>query len=254
MNSITPIAAAIGSVTVSRSRTVNLGNYENEQIFASVTVQVGSDQDYQSVYQSALDFVDQNIEAEVEKLKGKSINKTAKNRPEPKATKQETVKETVDETEEVQEDTSEETTDSTEQADIKDVRAALKSIKDEFGNDAYRSILKDQFGYTAVGKIEEENHNAIIEACNTYRAEQQDTPADDDIDEADDIDEDLDDDLDSEEETETSVTEDDVKAALKQYNADNGAGSHKEILKKFGAAKLSDLKESDYAKVIAETI
>lgn len=241
---INAIAAAIGNVTVSRSRTVNLGNYENEQVFVSVTVPVASGQDYNSVYEEAMSFVEERLSEEVQKLGDKSINKVAKNRVASESKSEEKVEQKT-ETKPTQK------TESKKEESISDVRSALKSIKDEFGNDAYKSILSG-FGYKAVSSIEEEQHNAIIEACDAYRSEQADVPSDED----EGLDEDvgLDEDEGLDDEQETAVTEEDVKNALKQYNAENGTGAHKEILAKFNVTKVSDLKASQYAKVIAECI
>ena len=248
-NNITPIAAAVASITVSRSRTVNLGNYENEQIFVSATIPVTSD--FDSAYNELNTYVQEKVDAEVALLQDKSVNKVAKARSASKPAEEveevAEVKKPI--AEEVNDDEIEEAeTSDDDQADIGEVKTALKSIKDEFGNDAYKGIMKE-FGYSAIAKIEEDQHNALIAACDAYRAEQADTPADDDLDGDDDLDDD--DDLDK---AETSVTEDDVKDALREYIAENGKGSHREILKKFGAAKVSDIKLADYANVIAECV
>lgn len=254
---ITPIAAAIGNVTVSRSRTVNLGNYENEQAFVSVTVPVASGQDYDAVYSEALAFVNAKLEEEVAEITGRSVNKVAKARP----AKKEAVEEKAETTEEQPVASAGASTEKA--APMSEVRKHLKEVKDEFGNEAYREILME-FGCKAVKDIQEDDHNAIIEKCKAKMSETEeveepeeelteessDVPEDDGAEESDD-DLDGDDDLGEEE---SSVTKEDVTAALKEYNAENGAKSHLKVLKKFGVTKVAELKESDYAKVIAECL
>lgn len=240
---ITPVAHAVGAiVSVSRSRTVNLGNYESETVNITVAVPVAAGQDYDSVYNEALTFVTERLDAQVDEIVGRSANKQTKKRPARKEVVEEA--EVADPSKE--ELLNEEVVDDVEEAGeeiplIADVKAALKEVKNEHGNDAYKGILKE-FGYTAVNKIEEENHAAIIAACNEYEPE----VADDE--------DDLDDDLDGDSAEESTVTKDDVTAALKEYNAEHGKGSHLKVLAKFNAKKISDLDESDYAKVIAETV
>ena len=49
-----------------------------------------------------------------------------------------------------------------------------------------------------------------------------------------------------------TFTLDEVRAALQQFAADKGVPAGIELLKKFGAGRISELKEDDYASFIAE--
>lgn len=57
----------------------------------------------------------------------------------------------------------------------------------------------------------------------------------------------------SEEVSPTKPTQDDVRSRLRAYASENGADKAKAILAQFKAAKISDLKESDFPKVIEAT-
>lgn len=242
---ITPIAAAVGNVTVSRSRTVNLGNYENEQVFVSVTVPVTNETDYQTAYGEALAFVKEKLEEEIAEATERSVNKVAKARP---AKKEEKVEEAeVSETEETP--VASGTTSTEKQAPASDVRKNLKEVKDTLGNDEYKSVMM-KFGVKAVKDIDPDTHNEMIAECQSRLAKA--AEAEEEIEEE--IEDDIDDDLDESEEEETSVTKEDVTTALKEYNADHGPKSHLKILEKFGVTKVAELKESNYAKVIAECL
>ena len=242
--SINTLAAAIGSVTVSRSRTVNLGNYEKEDIFVSTTVPVYGD--YQAAYNEAMAFVEAQLESEVEKVTGKSINSVTKKRKalETKAAEKATATTTEAEAEEVEEEVEEEVNNAPK-VKTADVRAALKKVKDELSNETYKGILSE-FGVKAFSALDESKYAEVIAACEKAHriaeAEEEGT-----------LDGDTDD-LDGEEEIESSITLADFKAALKEYNAENGAGSHKQVLADAGYAGINDVPASKYADIIADLV
>lgn len=246
MSQITPIAAAIGQVTIRRSRTVNLGNYESETVDISVTVPTTGD--YQATYNEALLFVEENLQVEVAKLGGKSINKVATKRIEKETAVQEA--EVAEET--VQEQVKEPVADKPK-VKQQDVRAALKQVKDELGNDIYKGVLS-KFGVKSFGAISEDDYFDVIEHCKGLMVEESfdgtvTNGLGDDL--GDDLGDGLGDDLDVET---VAITLDEFKQALKQYNADNGAGSHKAILSDAGYKSVGEVPEGKYAELMAKLI
>lgn len=257
MLNITPIAQAVGSVTVSRSRKVNLGNYESEDVFVSVTVPVSAD--YLSTYNEAMAFVEQQLDAEVEQLTGKSVNRVTKARAASEPKKAETKVETKEEVEaEEQTETKVVATKSAPKVKQIDVRAALKDIKDNIGNEEYKGVLA-KFGVKSFGALKEENYAAVIEACEEVKQkvaqadeveEEDESLEEEHITQEDDLDSD-DDDLET---AQPAITLEEFKSALREYNATNGKGAHKEILAKFEYASINEIPEGRYAEIVAEMV
>lgn len=247
---ITPVAAVVGSVTMSRGRKVNLGNYESEDVFLSVTLPVHTGEDYQSVYDQAVAFVQENIEAEVASLGSKSINKVAAKR----ITKETTAETKVEEkskpvkTEaEVETEVESEAPNVTEKVKQSDVRQALKDVKDNIGNAEYKAVLAE-FDVKAFTTLSEDDYSAVLQACQKLLAEAEEEVVEEVVEETVAEDDDLDD-----ENTEV-ITLDEFKAACKQYNADNGAGSHKAVLSSAGYTTVNEVPATEYASLMAEMI
>lgn len=120
------------------------------------------------------------------------------------------------------------------------VEAALLEVKNKFGADAAKQIIKDVAGVARVKGIPEDKYQDVIDACEAKMAEieQDDTEADTDADNT---------------VTETEITLDDVKAAAKEFGRQSQAhlAKAKEIIKEVGKAdKIADVEPKYYAALI----
>lgn len=120
------------------------------------------------------------------------------------------------------------------------VEAALLEVKNKFGADAAKQIIKDVAGVARVKGIPEDKYQEVIDACEAKMAEieQDDTEADTDADDT---------------VTETEITLDDVKAAAKEFGRQSQAhlAKAKEIIKEVGKAdKIADVEPKYYADLI----
>lgn len=116
------------------------------------------------------------------------------------------------------------------------VEAALLEVKNTFGADAAKQIIKDVAGVARVKGIPEDKYQDVIDACEAKMAEieQADTDAADTA-------------------TETEITLDDVKAAAKEFGRQSQAhlAKAKEIIKEVGKAdKIADVEPKYYAALI----
>ena len=116
------------------------------------------------------------------------------------------------------------------------VEAALLEVKNTFGADAAKQIIKDVAGVARVKGIPEDKYQDVIDACEAKMAEieQADTDAADTV-------------------TETEITLDDVKAAAKEFGRQSQAhlAKAKEIIKEVGKAdKIADVEPKYYAALI----
>lgn len=116
------------------------------------------------------------------------------------------------------------------------VEAALLEVKNTFGADAAKQIIKDVAGVARVKGIPEDKYQDVIDACDAKMAEieQADTDAADTA-------------------TETEITLDDVKAAAKEFGRQSQAhlAKAKEIIKEVGKAdKIADVEPKYYAALI----
>lgn len=120
------------------------------------------------------------------------------------------------------------------------VEAALLEVKNTFGADAAKQIIKDVAGVARVKGIPEDKYQEVIDACDAKMAEieQDDTEADTDA---------------ANTVTETEITLDDVKAAAKEFGRQSQAhlAKAKEIIKEVGKAdKIADVEPKYYAALI----
>lgn len=120
------------------------------------------------------------------------------------------------------------------------VEAALLEVKNKFGADAAKQIIKDVAGVARVKGIPEDKYQDVIDACEAKMAEieQDDTEADTDA---------------ANTVTETEITLDDVKAAAKEFGRQSQAhlAKAKEIIKEVGKAdKIADVEPKYYAALI----
>lgn len=116
------------------------------------------------------------------------------------------------------------------------VEAALLEVKNTFGADAAKQIIKDVAGVARVKGIPEDKYQDVIDACEA----KMDEPKQTDADAADTV-------------TETEITLDDVKAAAKEFGRQSQAhlAKAKEIIKEVGKAdKIADVELKYYAALI----
>lgn len=118
------------------------------------------------------------------------------------------------------------------------VEAALLEVKNKFGADAAKQIIKDIAGVARVKGIPEDKYQEVIDACeakmnepeqDNVEAEQGDTV------------------------TESEITIDDVKAVAKEFGKQSQAhlAKAKEIIKEVGKAdKIADVAPENYAALI----
>lgn len=120
------------------------------------------------------------------------------------------------------------------------VEAALLEVKNKFGADAAKQIIKDIAGVARVKGIPEDKYQDVIDACEAKMDEPKQGDAETDADAADTV-------------TETEITLDDVKAAAKEFGRQSQAhlAKAKEIIKEVGKAdKISDVEPKYYAALI----
>lgn len=120
------------------------------------------------------------------------------------------------------------------------VEAALLEVKNTFGADAAKQIIKDVAGVARVKGIPEDKYQDVIDACDAKMAEIEQGDAETDADAADTV-------------TETEITLDDVKAAAKEFGRQSQAhlAKAKEIIKEAGKAdKIADVEPKYYAALI----
>lgn len=120
------------------------------------------------------------------------------------------------------------------------VEAALLEVKNTFGADAAKQIIKDVAGVARVKGIPEDKYQEVIDACEAKMAEIEQGDAETDADVADTV-------------TETEITLDDVKAAAKEFGRQSRAhlAKAKEIIKEVGKAdKIADVEPKYYAALI----
>lgn len=120
------------------------------------------------------------------------------------------------------------------------VEAALLEVKNTFGADAAKQIIKDVAGVARVKGIPEDKYQDVIDACEAKMDEPKQGDAETDADAADTV-------------TETEITLDDVKAAAKEFGRQSQAhlAKAKEIIKEVGKAdKIADVEPKYYAALI----
>lgn len=120
------------------------------------------------------------------------------------------------------------------------VEAALLEVKNTFGADAAKQIIKDVAGVARVKGIPEDKYQDVIDACEAKMDEPKQGDAETDADAADTV-------------TETEITLDDVKAAAKEFGRQSQAHltKAKEIIKEVGKAdKIADVEPKYYAALI----
>lgn len=120
------------------------------------------------------------------------------------------------------------------------VEAALLEVKNTFGADAAKQIIKDVAGVARVKGIPEDKYQDVIDACDAKMAEIEQDDTETDADAADTV-------------TETEITLDDVKAAAKEFGRQSQAhlAKAKEIIKEMGKAdKIADVEPKYYAALI----
>lgn len=120
------------------------------------------------------------------------------------------------------------------------VEAALLEVKNKFGADAAKQIIKDVAGVARVKGIPEDKYQDVIDACEAKMDEPKQDDAETDADAADTV-------------TETEITLDDVKAAAKEFGRQSQAhlAKAKEIIKEVGKAdKIADVEPKYYAALI----
>lgn len=120
------------------------------------------------------------------------------------------------------------------------VEAALLEVKNKFGSDAAKQIIKDVAGVARVKGIPEDKYQDVIDACEAKMDEPKQGDAETDADAADTV-------------TETEITLDDVKAAAKEFGRQSQAhlAKAKEIIKEVGKAdKIADVEPKYYAALI----
>jgi archaellum component FlaD/FlaE len=166
------------SVTCSQSRTINMGNYENVNVFVSTTfesVEAGSEE---ALYDKALAFVESKVDERAAAISKGSLNKVTKNKSEakkeektdekvetktkakaskaakPKAKKQ---VEEEDESEVVEIDESDLTLDH--------VRQALRDYAKEHGKLAAKELMQQVAKAKKMDDIPEDKFSAVILAC-----------------------------------------------------------------------------------------
>nr|DAP77699.1 MAG TPA: nucleoporin [Caudoviricetes sp.] len=120
------------------------------------------------------------------------------------------------------------------------VEAALLEVKNKFGADAAKQIIKDVAGVARVKGIPEDKYQDVIDACEAKMDEPKQGDAETDADAADTV-------------TETEITLDDVKAAAKEFGRQSQAhlAKAKEIIKEVGKAdKIADVEPKYYAALV----
>lgn len=120
------------------------------------------------------------------------------------------------------------------------VEAALLEVKNTFGADAAKQIIKDVAGVARVKGIPEDKYQDVIDACEAKMDEPKQGDAETDADAADTA-------------TETEITLDDVKASAKEFGRQSQAhlAKAKEIIKEVGKAdKIADVEPKYYAALI----
>ena len=116
----------------------------------------------------------------------------------------------------------------------------LVEVKNTFGADAAKQIIKDVAGVARVKGIPEDKYQDVIDACEAKMDEPKQGDAETDADAADTV-------------TETEITLDDVKAAAKEFGRQSQAhlAKAKEIIKEVGKAdKIADVEPKYYAALI----
>ena len=116
----------------------------------------------------------------------------------------------------------------------------LLEVKNTFGADAAKQIIKDVAGVARVKGIPEDKYQDVIDACEAKMDEPKQGDAETDADAADTV-------------TETEITLDDVKAAAKEFGRQSQAhlAKAKEIIKEVGKAdKIADVEPKYYAALI----
>lgn len=124
------------------------------------------------------------------------------------------------------------------------VEAALLEVKNTFGADAAKQIIKDVAGVARVKGIPEDKYQDVIDACDAKMDEPKQGDAETDADAADTVTVTV---------TETEITLDDVKAAAKEFGRQSQAhlAKAKEIIKEVGKAdKIADVEPKYYADLI----
>lgn len=133
-----------------------------------------------------------------------------------------------------------ETKQSEKAISVELVEAALLEVKNKFGADAAKQIIKDVAGVARVKGIPEDKYQDVIDACEAKMDEPKQSDAETDADAADTV-------------TETEITLDDVKAAAKEFGRQSQAhlAKAKEIIKEVGKAdKIADVEPKYYAALI----
>lgn len=118
------------------------------------------------------------------------------------------------------------------------VEAALLEVKNKFGADEAKQIIKDIAGVARVKGIPEDKYQEVIDACEAKinEPETPETPADG-----------------TAEQSESAVTIEDVKAIAKEFGRQSQAhlAKAKEIIKNVGKAdKIADVEPKYYAALI----
>lgn len=165
------------SVTYSRSRTINMGNYESENVQAGITFESVTAGSEEALFAEAEKLVEAKLDEITAEVSKSSLNKVTKNKvetskpaKEEKAEEDEPKKEKKPTKKKAKKEEPEEEDVEIEEVDedsltIDHVCTALREYAKEHGKPAAKSIMEDVAGVKKMDDIPQEKFSDVILAC-----------------------------------------------------------------------------------------
>lgn len=172
------------TVTYSRSRTINMGNYESEVVQAGVTFESVTPGSEEALFVQAGEFVEAKLDALAAEVSKGSLNKVAKNRAEAPAKEEKAEKEAPKKEKKAPAKKAKKEEPKEEEVEVEEineddltldhVREALRDYAKEYGKPAAKAVMENAADAKKMDDIPADKFSAVILACEEAPEEEED--------------------------------------------------------------------------------